>query len=259
MKKKTVIKTLIVDDESPAREELKYLLSNFPHVLVIGEAEDGEDAYNKILGLRPDLVMLDIQMPGIDGFQVLNRLINKVELPRIIFVTAYDQYAVNAFEINAVDYLLKPIEMSRLTVSIDRVRTSIENNVETTDTIREILQKFKVKKEYVKRLTLKKGRHYPVIDVDNIFYISIEDGIVKVFGENVSGSTNYRSLDELLQDLDPAKFYRAHRAYIVNIDKIAEIIPWFSGSFKLRLKKPLDMEIPLSRIQAKQLRKILKW
>ena len=255
------MRTLIVDDETPARERLKRLLADIEGVAVIGEAEDGVQAVEMIERERPDLVLLDIQMPGLDGFGVMEAL---ADPPPIVFVTAYDEYAIRAFEVNALDYLLKPFSRERLETAIHRAQESIAQDGETGTSPAErfatqlapLLQSLADQERYLTRLAVRDGDCIHVLDVGEVDWIGVE-------GEQVMahvGEGTYpirRTLTELEARLDPAHFFRAHRSAIVNLDRVQEVIPWFKGSHKLRLTT--GAEVDLSRAQARVLRKLLDW
>ena len=244
---------LIVDDEAPARERLKRLLAGIQGVELIGEAEDGPQAVELIEREHPDLVLLDIQMPGLDGFGVIEAL---EELPPIVFVTAYDEYAIRAFEVNALDYLLKPISHERLEKAIHRAHKAQAEGQGLTSRLAPLLESLVSQGHYLARLAVRDGNRIRVLDADAVDWIGVEDEQAFVH----VGSEAYpirRTLADLEMRLDPTRFFRAHRSAIVNLDRIKEIIPWFKGSHKLRLTT--GAEIDLSRAQARALREILGW
>ncbi len=250
------IKALIVDDEKLAREELRYHLESLGgKIEVIGEARDGLSALDLVHRLRPDLVFLDVQMPGMDGFGVVERLLKAGEAPAIVFVTAYDEYAIRAFEVNAVDYLLKPIDGERLKAALSRVSRVVAPAL-TREELERLLEARS--RGYISRLTARRRDKHLLIDVRDVLYFRVEGGIVTV--KTVAGAfdTNFRTLDELEGELDPREFFRAHRGYLVNLREVAEIIPHFGGTFRLKLRGA-DEEVPLSRAQAKKLRRELRF
>jgi len=247
------MRTLIVDDEAPARERLKRYLATLGGVKVIGEAIDGLQAVEMIEAKSPDLVLLDIQMPGLDGFGVVEALANP---PLIVFVTAYDQYAIRAFEVHALDYLLKPFSRRRLAQAIDRAQHSVAEGQDASAKLRPLLESLAAEGRYLTRLAVRDQKSIRVLDADRIDWIGIEDEQVLVH----AGEQTYpvrRTLAELEARLDPKHFFRAHRSVIVNLDRIQEIIPWFKGSHILRLTT--GAEVDLSRAQARALRRILGW
>jgi DNA-binding LytR/AlgR family response regulator len=247
------MRTLIVDDEAPARERLRRHLTRVEGVEVIGEARDGVEAVEMIEAQSPELVLLDIQMPGLDGFGVVEAL---AEPPAIIFVTAYDQYAIRAFEVQALDYLLKPFSRERLEQAIHRARESVAGEEYLAAQLGPLLESLAAEGQYLNRLAVRDRDRIRVLEADEVDWIGIEDEQVMVHvGEQTYGVR--RTLTELEARLDPARFFRAHRSAIVNLDRVQEIIPWFKGSHVLRLTT--GAEVDLSRAQARALRKILGW
>lgn len=247
------LRTLIVDDEAPARERLRKLLAQNDLVELIGEAEDGMKAVELIEEVNPDLVLLDIQMPGLDGFGVIKML---QKPPLIIFVTAYDEYAIKAFEVNALDYLLKPFTKVRLERAIERAHQEFSRKTDFSNSLAALFKTLKEQPRYLERVAVRKGARIFVIDVANIDWIGSESGLIFIHTKEEKYITNY-TLDELESRLNPSMFFRAHRSAIVNLTRIKEIIPWFAGSHRIRLTT--GAEVDLSRNQAKKLRKIIKW
>ncbi len=247
------MRTLIVDDEAPARERLKRLLANLEKVDLIGEAGDGIQAVEMIEREKPDLVLLDIQMPGLDGFGVVEALDDP---PPVIFVTAYDEYAIRAFEVNALDYLLKPFSRERLEQAIQRAQEALAAGQDFAARLAPLLESLSPQGHYLARLAVRDRGRIRVLDADEVDWIGVENEQVIVHvGERVYPIR--RTLTELEARLDPACFFRAHRSAIVNLGRVKEIVPWFKGSHKLRLTT--DAEVDLSRAQARTLRKILEW
>jgi two-component system LytT family response regulator len=247
------IRTLIVDDEAPARERLRRLLTGLEEVQVVGEAGDGIEAVELIEGQRPDLVLLDIQMPGLDGFGVLQAL---AEPPTIIFVTAYDEYALRAFEVHALDYLLKPFSRERLEQAIRHAQEALAGGQDLAAQLGPLLESLATEGRFLTRLAVHDQDLIRVLDVEDVDWIGIENEQVMVH----AGDQVYpirRTLTELEAQLDPHHFFRAHRSALVNLDRVQEIIPWFKGSHILRLTTGAEVE--LSRAQARALRKILDW
>jgi DNA-binding LytR/AlgR family response regulator len=249
------LRVLIADDEAPARKDLKRILGKIEGVEVVGEACEGLEAVKLVKKLEPDVVLLDIQMPGLDGFQVVARVSELESAPAIIFVTAYEEYAIRAFDVHAVDYVLKPVEEKRLAEAITRARR-VRKGVEAGPDLKALL---KAVGASGRRLALRQGECLVMVDVDDVLYATLESGSVKVFARGLEGVVNFRSLDELEKELGPGQFVRVHRSYLANINHIHEITPWFSGSYKLRMEGKGGPVIPLSRAQARELRKILKW
>jgi DNA-binding LytR/AlgR family response regulator len=244
---------LIVDDEPPARQRLKRLLAEIEGIERISEAEGGVEAVELIERERPDLVLLDIQMPGLDGFGVIEAL---EEPPPVVFVTAYDEYAIRAFEVNALDYVLKPFSRERLEKGIRRAMETRTDGWDFSSRLAPLLESLAGQGQHLTRLAVRDRNTIRVLDVGEVDWIGVEDEQTLVH----VGSEAYpvrRTLTELESRLDPTCFFRAHRAVIVNLDRVAEIVPWFKGSHKLRLTTGADVE--LSRTQARALRKLLEW
>jgi len=247
------LRTLIVDDEAPARERLRRLLCNNSFVELIGEAGDGIEAVELIEEENPDLVLLDIQMPGLDGFGVIRTLRKP---PLIIFVTAYDEYAIRAFEVNALDYLLKPFTRVRLERAVERAYQELSKHTDFSAKLDTLFETLREQPRHLDRIAVRKGSRIFVINVSDIDRFGAESGLIFIHTKEEKYVTNY-TLEELEGRLNPDTFFRAHRSAIVNLTKIKEIIPWFAGSHKIRLTT--GAEVDLSRNQAKELRKIIKW
>jgi len=254
------LSAVIVDDEQLARDELAYLLKNIGDVDVVAQGKNGLEAVNLIREHNPDLVFLDVQMPGLDGFGVIKRLLDKkVVLPKIVFSTAFDQYAVKAFEVNAVDYLLKPFDRKRVAQSVERARSISEPASTSSDRLDTLFRMLESQKPQPSKILLKAGGRLFLVSQKDICFASIEDGIITVVssGPNgMEGQSNCRTLEELLGSLDPNLFWRAHRSYLVNTNRIKEVVPWFKSSYQLRMDDRKQTEIPVSRAQTKRLREL---
>jgi two-component system LytT family response regulator len=215
------LRTLIVDDEAPARERLKRYLANLEGIEVIGEAADGLQAVKMIEIQAPELVLLDIQMPGLDGFGVVEAL---EDPPPIIFVTAYDQYAIRAFEVHALDYLLKPFSRERLNKAIHRAREALAGEQDFAAQLGPLLESLAAEGRYLTRLAVHDRDRIRVLEAEEVDWIGIEDGRVMVHvGDQVYPIR--RTLTELEARLDPRRLFRAHRSAIVNLDRVHEVIP----------------------------------
>ena len=252
---------LIVDDDEDVRDAIKMTLEYEGYECL--SARSGTEGLDRIAGENPDLVLLDIQMPGMTGFEVARRLLERGIRSRVVFVTAYDQYAIEAFEVSAVDYLLKPVESARLAQSIQRVRRLLatrpgqpEESVANKE-LERIVQYVAERQHRRERLAIKAGDRFLLVQADDIVYASLADDAITIVTGTVSGTSNYRTLDELHSHLDPAVFWRVHRSHVVNINKIKEIVPWFSRNYILRMKDGKGTEIPVSRTQTKRLREYL--
>jgi DNA-binding LytR/AlgR family response regulator len=254
------LSTVIVDDEQLARDELAFLLKNIEEVDVVAQGKNGLEAVNLIREHNPDLVFLDVQMPGLDGFGVIKKLLDrKVPLPKIVFATAFDQYAVKAFEVNAVDYLLKPFDRKRVAQSVQKAKAKSESNSASSDKLETLVRMLESQKPQTSKILLKAAGRLFLVNQQDICFASIEDGIISVVTTGVSGmegQSNCRTLEELFDSLDANFFWRAHRSYLVNINRIKEVVPWFKSSYQLRMDDKKQTEIPVSRAQTKRLREL---
>jgi two-component system LytT family response regulator/two-component system response regulator LytT len=256
------INTLIIDDEKPAREELAYLLKAFPEITLVGQGKNGLEAVNLIKEHSPDLVFLDVQMPGLDGFGVIKKLVEKkLKLPQIIFATAFDHYAVQAFEVNAVDYVLKPFDKGRVAKAVQRAKKMIEASASQAERLENLIAQLgapKPKAAHPVKLLLKSQQRMFLADADDLVYASIEDGTITIFTRDSEGVSNFRTIEELQASLDSDHFWRAHRSFLVNISHIKEVVPWFKSSFMLKMDDKRASEIPVSRAQTRRLRELVK-
>jgi two-component system, LytTR family, response regulator len=248
-----------VDDEQPARDELAYLLKQIPDVEIIGQGKNGVEAVSLIRELGPDLVFLDVQMPGLDGFGVIKKVLDRnTRLPYFIFVTAYDHYAVRAFEVNAVDYLLKPIERTRLDKALQRVSGMLEASEAAFQKLDRLVHMIEERPSLQSsKLVVKSGNRMVLVDSSDIIYATIEDGVIRIVTKDLDGQSNFRTVEELQNNLDPNIFWRAHRSYLVNINRIKEVVPWFKSSYQLKMQDRQETEIPVSRAQTRRLRELL--
>ena len=257
------LRALVVDDEQLAREELCFLLEQVDtsEVDVVGQATDGVDALAAIDKLDPDLVFLDVQMPGLTGFEVARRLLERDDAPALVFVTAYDQHAIEAFEVNAVDYLLKPVEAGRLAQALQKARKLLASDrpaPQMNDQLEKIVKMMADRQVRREQVAIRVGERFMLVQSDEIIYASLADESINIVTGQVTGTSNYRTLDDLQARLDPEVFWRVHRSHLVNINKIKEIVPWFSRNYILRMKDGKGTEIPVSRSQTKRLREYLK-
>jgi two-component system LytT family response regulator/two-component system response regulator LytT len=304
------ISALIIDDEQLAREELKYLLDSVGGVDVVAQGANGIEALDLIEEHHPDLVFLDVQMPGQDGFAVIQRLMERnragaaalegrdsdkrdsekrdsekrgatsaasagkhtATLPHFVFATAYDQYAVRAFDVNAVDYLLKPFDRARVFEAVERVRVRLATGGSPGGGAPDAESQAKTQIERLLRLLNRPQAAEPgrapaklivqaqsrllLVDQAEICYAAIDAGVIRVVTRAFEGQSKCRTLEELMELLDPARFWRAHRGFVVNIDQIREVMPWFKSSYQLRMNDRQQTEIPVSRAQTKRLREL---
>ena len=251
------ISAIIVDDEQLAADELSFLLKDFEDIEVVATGRNGLEAVKIIEQLEPDLVFLDVQMPGLNGLNVIQQLREKqVPLPHFVLATAYDQYALEAFRLEALDYLLKPVEKDRLELTIERARKAIAER--SKPPVPEAVSPApRPTQARTKLLVKSNGRNF-IVDAQDLIYATINDGLISVVTPTVEGESNYRTIEELQSNLDPDIFWRVHRSYLVNINRIKEVIPWFKSSFQLRMDDRKHTEIPVSRVQTKRLRALLK-
>jgi len=256
------INTVIVDDERPARDELAYLLKGFPEINVIAQGKNGLEAVALIKEHDPDLVFLDVQMPGLDGFGVIKRLVERrLQIPQIIFATAYDNYAIQAFEVSAVDYVLKPFDKARIAKAVQRAKKMVEAHTSPVERLENLVGQLSASppktSQPVKLLVKSQARMF-LVDAQDMIYAAIQDGTITIFARDFEGVSNYRTIEELSASLDSDRFWRPHRSYLVNINHIKEVVPWFKSSFMLKMNDKRASEIPVSRAQTKRLRELLK-
>jgi two-component system response regulator LytT len=294
---------LIIDDERLAREELEFLLESDSDVEVLAHGSNGIEAVDLIRKSRPDVVFLDVQMPGLDGFAVLRKLLEKDgadALPQIIFATAFDQYAVRAFDVNAIDYLLKPFDRERVSQALDRARVrvlerrgarnaangdpgavepaasvfvagsaansatanaaleAVRTEAQLSALLRLIEQSSAHKQPAASKIVLQTGSRLLLVDQKDICFAAVDDGTITVTTNSLEWQSKCRTLEELLELLDPTIFWRAHRSFVVNLNHIREVVPWFKSSYQLRMDDKKNSEIPVSRTQTRRLRELFK-
>ena len=268
---------LIIDDEELAREELKYLLDTTGNVEVLAQGTNGIEAVDLIRTHQPDVVFLDVQMPGLDGFAVLKKLLEHSDehLPQIIFATAFDQYAVKAFDVNAIDYLLKPFDRDRVLQALERARQRLqelhsheespgtEKHADFSGDIRigallKLIEQQQQPQRHSGKIILQAQSRLLLVDQKDICFASIDEGVITAVTPTLEGQSKCRTLEELLDLLDPSIFWRAHRSFVVNINHIKEVVPWFKSSYQLRMDDKKQTEIPVSRAQTRRLRELFK-
>lgn len=257
-----VLKALIVDDEYPARMELRYQLSQFPDVEIIGEATNAREAMRLINALDYDVLFLDVQMPGMTGIELAKQLKGREVMPKVVFVTAYENYAVPAFEIRAVDYLLKPLESERLAETIRRLREGAGGTAPAATTSGERVEETgeKVvgaadKKPPLTFLLCEKEEKQIPLPLSEIVYIFSEGYSVFVQTHSDRLLTRY-TLQELTERLPAEQFFRSHRSYLVNIFQVKEISPYFNGAYILKLKDKEHSEVIVSRSNVKRMKEL---
>jgi len=290
----TPLTSLIIDDEPLARQELQYLLEAAGGVVVLAQGSNGIEAVELIRTHKPDVVFLDVRMPVLDGFAVLKKLLTldrKAKLPQVVFATAFDQYAVKAFEVNAVDYLLKPFDGKRVVKTLDKVRAQLARLNEPTAAsdisgrtgagngrvagaeakldalIRMVEEQAGLVAAPSKsagqtglprsgKVVVRAQSRLLLVDQKDVCFATIEDGRISVVTRTVEGDSNCRTLEDLTDQLDAEQFWRVHRSFVVNIQHIREVVPWFKSSYQLRMDDRKQTEIPVSRSQTKRLREM---
>lgn len=323
-----VLTALIIDDEPLARQELQYLLDSAGGISVLGQGSNGVEAVDLIRTHRPDVVFLDVRMPGLDGFAVLRKLMTadrRFQLPQVVFATAFDQYAVKAFEVNAVDYLLKPFDSKRLRQTLEKVRsrvrpeTGVPTPQETGQTFEDGLSEvplatarqastvaspsvqadisppaslisepagsrsrlweaaqakldalLRMVEEQAAgtppssgsapartgRVVVRNGSRLLLVDQKDVCFAYVNEGRIAVVTRSFEGDSNVRTLEELADQMEASQFWRAHRSYLVNLDHIREVVPWFKSTYQLRMDDQKGTDVPVSRSQTKRLREL---
>ncbi len=254
----TPLRAVVADDEQLAREELCFQLQQVGGIEVVGQAANGMEALDEIARYVPDVAFLDLQMPGLTGFEVARRLLERGTGTGVIFVTAYDQRAVEAFEVNAVDYILKPVDAGRLQTAVARARTRLGQAEPLAGQLERLVRLMAGQKDRHSQVAVKVIDRYVLVQADDIIHASLVEDSINIVTSHVSGTSNDRTLDELHARLDPEVFWRVHRAHLVNINKVKEIVPWFSRNYILRMTDAKATEIPVSRSQTRRLRDYLK-
>ncbi|MDD4602113.1 Sensory transduction protein LytR [bioreactor metagenome] len=249
MTKLMSIRAMIVDDEEHARNELKYLLEENGDVDIVGQTSNCHDALKVIDTLRPHLVFLDIEMPGMNGLKAAERIVTAEFPPLIVFATAHEEFAAKAFEVDAVDYLLKPFSSKRVARCIKRVRNLLSSSLHVAYLKNPNYHQSKQK------LAIENNGKAIIIDIKDITLACCCDGQIAIYANDKIYHSNM-TLHDLQKRLEQQAFFRSHRSYLVNIGKIKEVIPWFNGTYNLILEGLPSMEIPVSRQQACSLKRI---
>jgi two-component system LytT family response regulator len=233
------IRAIIIDDEPPARKKIRHLLKSEMRIEIIGEADDGFSAVEAIDRLRPDLIFLDIQMPKMNGFEVLQAVDRK---PQVIFTTAYDQYALKAFDVRALDYLLKPFDEERFREALDRALDAGGGRLEVRQKISDLLDEIQSRRPFLNRLLLKENGKIFFVKTDDIQWIEAEEKYVNL---HTSGKSHlYReTMNNLEKKLDPEKFIRIHRSYIIHMDFMKELQPWSHGDYAILMKDGMKLNL----------------
>ena len=253
----TPLSVLVVDDEPLARTRLKRMLGDLGGIEVVGEAGSVAEAAPLVDALAPDLIMLDVQMPGEDGFALLEHVRHR---PVVVFVTAFDHYAVRAFETHAVDHLLKPFRAERLAAAIQHARTRLANPDELARQLHEMLASVAAARtapsDRLERFTVRIGNRQLILRADDVLWFGAEDKLVFAATATDRHYVNF-TLDELERRLEPSRFVRVHRSAIANLDHAAALHPGFAGTWRLQMKDAGRTEVPVSRSRARQLRERL--
>jgi two-component system response regulator LytT len=280
----TQLTALIIDDEPLARQELQYLLDAAGGVSVLAQGTNGIEAVDLIRTHKPDVIFLDVRMPGLDGFAVLKRVLaleRRSKLPQIVFATAFDQYAVKAFEVNAVDYLLKPFDNKRVLRTLEKVRARVASGGQENGAVAESgaglagrVSGAEAKLDALLRMVEGQAATAPaagtrsgkvvvraqnrllLVDQGDLCFATIDEGRISVVTKALEGDSNCRTLEELTDQLDADKFWRVHRSFVVNIQHIREVVPWFKSSYQLRMDDRKQTEVPVSRSQTRRLREL---
>ena len=257
------LRAVVVDDEQLAREELCFQLEQAGGIEIVGQASDGVKALQMVGEIKPDVVFLDVQMPGLTGFEVARRLLLVDAPPNVVFVTAFDQYAIDAFSVNAVDYVLKPVDAQRLEQTLERLRQRTpaqpaQQMPLSPEDLERVIEAVQARQGRRDQIAIRVSDRFVLVQAEEVVHASLIDDAIVVATQHMSGTSNYRTLDELQTRLDPAVFWRVHRSHLVNITKIKEIVPWFSRNFLLKMKDAKTTEIPVSRAQTKRLREYLQ-
>jgi DNA-binding LytR/AlgR family response regulator len=250
------IETLIVDDEPAARSRLRKLLATFGQLNIVGEARDGVEALDLIVKLQPALVFLDVQMPGLDGFEVLRSLPATTKWPLVIFATAFDQYALAAFDSSAVGYLLKPINRDKLATAVERATALLAHPPSRAEERSRVEDLQKLGRGLLRHVVARTRDRFVLIPLNEAHFFRVDDGVVKVKTQTEILRTDY-NIGDLEARLPNPPFFRAHRSVVVNASMIAEISPMTKGSFLLTMKDQQRTEVQVSERQSKTVRELL--
>ena len=250
-----MIRTLIIEDEKPALDRIRGFLATLPDIEILDSTDSGKIAASLIDELKPDLIFLDIHLSDISGIDLFHLISYK---PLVIFTTAYNQYAIRAFEVQAIDYLLKPFSLERLKVAVNRAKETLDGNLSSEKSIKNLLSQWSPQKDYLKRIPSKIGDRIYIINEDKIVYFASDQKLVFAHLEDTKYLVNYK-LEELSARLDPEKFFRIHRSTIVNLNYVQTIEAWFGGGYKMKVRDKQKTELTISRAAGKLLRQKLAW
>jgi two-component system LytT family response regulator/two-component system response regulator LytT len=254
------IRALVVDDERPARNELIYLIKKIGGIEVCGEASSAREALKKIAELQPQLVFLDIQMEPVNGIVLARKIMEDPYPPFIVFATAYDKYAVEAFEINAIDYILKPFSEGRIRTTIERIVDKINenkaHNVKNKEQLLELLEKITVKKTFEK-IPVWQGDRIILLDPEDIVFLVTTEGKNTVLKTAMGEYESSYSIGEMEERLPSSLFFKPHRSFLINLNYIKEIEPWFHNTYQLVMKHYEHEKIPVSRNRVQEFKKAI--
>jgi len=250
-----MIRSLIIEDEKPALDRLRGFIDAIRDIEVLDVTDSGKIAVALIDELKPDLIFLDIHLSDMSGIDLFHLISHR---PLVIFTTAYNQYAIKAFELQAVDYLLKPFSFERLNLAVNRAKEMLEGKLNSHQNIKNLLSQWSPQKDYLKRIPSKIGDRIYVMNEDDIVYFASEQKLVFAYLDDTKYLVNY-TLEELHNRLDPEKFFRIHRSTIVNLNFVDTIEVWFGGGYKMNVRDKQKTELTISRAAGKLLRQKLGW
>ncbi|TDO94697.1 LytTR family two component transcriptional regulator [Halanaerobium saccharolyticum] len=252
-----MIKTMIVEDEKLARDELKFLIEEDPDFEVLYEIADGKRAFEILQKNKIDLLFLDIQIPGKSGIEIARILKQQKTAPYIIFTTAYDEYAVEAFRLSAVDYLLKPISDQRLEESLERAKNEINKSTDFNQQLENLFANFNSskQKDCLNKIAVMEKDYYLMLNFEDIYYFSTKEKKVWAHCHKKSYMTGFQLKE--LEKMLPEQFFRIHKSYIVNLRHIKAVIPWFKGKYQVLMEDFSEHKIPVSRSRVDQINKLL--
>jgi|Deesub1362B_J571_1020462.scaffolds.fasta_scaffold02537_2 two-component system LytT family response regulator/two-component system response regulator LytT len=251
MKAKKVIRAVIAEDDPDQRRILKYLLKQFPEFKIIAEAGNGKKAFDQIRKLYPDVAFVDIEMPGMNGIELAKKIKNLEYTPLFVFFTVFPEYAVDGFEVDAVDYLVKPVQPERFKKTVEKIKRTLDIGGEPA--------KPKEEKEYLRFISVIVNDHSRVVALGDVVYFSVKEGTVFAHLRQFVGPIRYRSIRQLEVELDPKQFVRIHRKYLINVNKIKEIVPWFKGTYQVLMADTQESQLPMSRRGMRELRRLVRW
>ncbi|NPV44535.1 MAG: response regulator transcription factor [Firmicutes bacterium] len=251
-----MLRVLLVDDEDLPIVELKYLLEKFDNIEICGEAQSGKKAIELAKELLPDVIFLDIKMHDMNGFQIAEDLMNMERQPKIIFITAYDEYAIKAFEINAVDYILKPFSEERIRKTVERIFELFNNDEGSKQHIKREIANTGQNRMALNKIPVEKNSRLILINIEDILFVEADGRNTIIRTEKETYKTNF-SLKQMEERLKPLLFFRPHRSYLINMKKIKEIVPWFNSTYKIIMTGYPDIEIPVTRNNTKIFKDII--